>query len=458
MGIFGALTTAVSGLRSNSFALENISGNIANSQTTAFKRVDTTFTDLVGEVGSEPIAQTAGLVQSNARPTNDIQGDILAGQSDTSIAIDGDGYFVVQETVGEVDGQRLFTGFDVYTRRGDFTIDRDGYLVNAGGYYLKGLPLDPTTGNAAGSAPEVIQLENDFIPAVATTTVDYKGNLPETPATTTNLIDFANVLDDDGVADGSGTINSDVISTNEASFLEQSISGGSITTYDANGTPINLTFRWAKVDDIDTGAADQWRLFYQSDTSPTAGTDVTWTNTDVDYTFDATGTLLTPATAQATLTGVAVDGTTLGTVLFRHGTNGLTQTARANGTFDDNGITHNGYPSGQLQQIRFGSGGQINATYSNGRTVPIAEIPIVSFSADSALTRMDGGAFSATEASGPPQFGTTGTIVGNALESSNTDIAEEFSKLIITQQAYTANTRIVTTADEMLTEALNIVR
>ena len=457
MGIFGALTTAVSGLRANAFALENISGNIANSQTTAYKRVDTTFQDIVGAVGGDPTSQSAGLVQSKSRATNNQQGDILAGKDDTSIAIDGDGYFIVQESVGQTDGVTIFSGLDVYTRRGDFEIDKDGYLVNTGGYYLKGLDVDATTGNTVGSAPKVIQLQSDFIPAIATSTIEYTGNLPETPAVSTadGLVDFANVL---GGGGGAGLITDDVELADESNFLAQTISGGSLTTYDANGTPINLTFRWAKIADIDTPSpSDDWRLFYQSDSTTVTATDPTWTNTGTTYSFNASGNLIAPVGATATFP-VTVDGASLGTVTFNNGTSGLTQAARPDGLFDDNGTTHNGFPSGELAQIRFGSGGQINATYTNGRTIPIAEIPIVSFSADSRLARLSGGAFGQTQESGSPQFGGSGAIIGNALEASNTDIAEEFSKLIITQQAYTANTRIVTTADEMLTEALNIVR
>ncbi|MEM8812293.1 MAG: flagellar hook-basal body complex protein [Pseudomonadota bacterium] len=408
-----------------------------------------------GGAGAISKTQTAGLVTAFSRATNEEQGDILAGQSDTSIAIDGDGYFVIQEAVGQTDGQTVFSGVDLYTRRGDFSIDKDGFLVNGSGYYLKGFDVDPTTGNIVGSTPEVIQVQDDFLPATATTTITYQGNLPETPATSTALIDVANVL---GAGGGAGTAADSVQFQHQTTFLEQSISGGSVTTYDANGTPINVTFRWAKVDDIDTGAADQWRLFYQSDSTTTTAAATTWTNTGLDYTFDASGNLLTPAGGTSTITGLTVDGQSLGNVTFTHGTDGLTQTARASGTFDDNGISHNGFPSGELQQIRFGAGGQINATYTNGRTITIAEIPVVAFNADSALTRLDGGAFAQTAESGPPQFGTTAAIVGNALEASNTDIADEFSKLIITQQAYTANTRIVTTADEMLSETLNIIR
>jgi len=98
------------------------------------------------------------------------------------------------------------------------------------------------------------------------------------------------------------------------------------------------------------------------------------------------------------------------------------------------------------------------ASYSNGRAIDIAEIPLVSFLGENALKRLDGGAFEATTESGPAIFGASGSIVGSSLEGSNTDIADEFTKLIVTQQAYAANTRIVTTADQMLQETINMIR
>src|SRR5918994_2126153 len=91
MGIFGALTTAVTGMRAQAFALENVSGNIANSQTTAFKRVDTSFVDLIGD--STPSKQLAGNVTANSRSTNTVQGDIQTATISTFMAINGDGYF-----------------------------------------------------------------------------------------------------------------------------------------------------------------------------------------------------------------------------------------------------------------------------------------------------------------------------------------------------------------------------
>src|SRR5712675_2412934 len=145
MGIFGALTTAVTGMRAQSFALENISGNIANSQTTAYKREDTSFVDLIPD--NIPSKQLAGNVVANSRATNSVQGDIQNASVSTYMAINGQGFFVVEKPTGFTDNRPSFSGIDQYSRRGDFQIDKSGYLVNGAGYYLMGIPIDSTTGN-----------------------------------------------------------------------------------------------------------------------------------------------------------------------------------------------------------------------------------------------------------------------------------------------------------------------
>ena len=157
MGIFGALTTAVTGMRAQSFALENISGNIANSQTTAFKREDTSFVDLIPD--NIPSKQLAGNVIANSRSTNSVQGDIQNASVGTYMAINGQGFFVVEKPASFADNQPVFDGVDLYTRRGDFSTDKNGYLVNGAGYYLMGIPVDPTTGNLVGSVPTVAEVQ-----------------------------------------------------------------------------------------------------------------------------------------------------------------------------------------------------------------------------------------------------------------------------------------------------------
>ena len=181
MGIFGALNTAVAGMRAQSFSLENISGNIANSQTTAFKRMDTSFVDMIPDAAASQ--QLSGSVTSNSRMTNTVQGDIQSNSIGTFMAINGDGFFVVSKPSSFSDNQPVFGGIDNYTRRGDFQPDKSGFLVNGAGYYLMGIPIDATTGNLVGSVPQLLKFQNDFLPAQPTTQIQYRANLASYPST-----------------------------------------------------------------------------------------------------------------------------------------------------------------------------------------------------------------------------------------------------------------------------------
>ena len=182
MGIFDALTTAVGGLQAQSFALQNISGNISNSQTTGFKETDTSFDALVAAAAAGE--QTSGSVIAGSVATNTVQGSIQSATVATNMAINGNGYFVVAQPTSFSDNAPVFSGVDDYTRRGDFQENSGGYLVNGAGYYLMGIPVSPTTGNPVGSVPQVLQFSNNDIPAQETTQIQYEANLPSTPTTT----------------------------------------------------------------------------------------------------------------------------------------------------------------------------------------------------------------------------------------------------------------------------------
>jgi flagellar hook protein FlgE len=460
MGIFGAMTTAVGGLQAQAFALENISGNIANSQTTGFKRVDTSFSDLVASSSAK--RQTGGGVTALSRQTNNVQGDIQTAGVDTFMAIKGDGYFVVQKPSGFPDNQPVFVGVDLYTRRGDFELDKNGYLVNGAGYYLKALRIDATTGNTIGSVPEVLQFTNDFLPSQTTTIIQYRANLaslprtqsytaaPDTPGS--ELIVPGAFTGSNPLAAGDGTVEG----ADVAVFLEQSIAGGAITVYDSLGNEMNVQLRWAKTDSAATGGDDTWELFYLEN-SNAGPTDVAWRNVGQVYDFNASG-ILDPNIPAVTINALTINGVVIGDVILSHGASGVTQFADSNGVAKVNLLNQNGYAAGELQSIAVSDKGRIVASYSNGRAIEIAEIPLASFLGDNQLKRLDGGAFEATSESGPAIFGASGQIVGKSLEGSNTDIADEFTKLIVTQQAYAANTRIVTTADQMLQETINMIR
>jgi flagellar hook protein FlgE len=121
-------------------------------------------------------------------------------------------------------------------------------------------------------------------------------------------------------------------------------------------------------------------------------------------------------------------------------------------------LSQNGYGAGEFTSVAISDNGRVVASYSNGQQVELAQVVTANFNATNQLKRLDGGVFAATSESGEAIYSTDGGIIGSALESSNTDISEEFTKLIITQQAYAAGTRIVSTADQMLQEALNMVR
>jgi len=181
MGLFDALTTAVGGLQAQSFALQNISGNIANSQTTGFKETDTSFDALVSLAAAGQ--QTSGSVLSESVATNTVQGSIQSTPVSTNMAINGDGWFVVSKPTSFSDNQPVFSGVSDYTRRGDFQENQGGYLVNGAGYYLMGIPVSASTGNPLGSVPSVLQFSTNFVPAQPTTQIQYQANLASTPTT-----------------------------------------------------------------------------------------------------------------------------------------------------------------------------------------------------------------------------------------------------------------------------------
>ena len=229
-----------------------------------------------------------------------------------------------------------------------------------------------------------------------------------------------------------------------------------MTVYDANGTPANLQMRWAKTDSVANGGTDTWELFYQTNSTAT-GTQVAWQNAGTDFTFNSAGQLNPAVTSQA-LNNVTINGLSLGNLTIALPTGSLTQFASASGNPTVNSMQQNGYAAGQLQTIAVGNNGTITGTFSNGQNVALAEVPLVHFNSPNNLKSLDGGAYQVTADSGPALAGASGKIVGQSLEGSNTDIATEFTKLIVTQQAYSSNTKVITTANQMSQDLLNVIR
>lgn len=459
MGIYGAMTTAISGIAAQNFALENISGNIANSRSTGFKRVDTSFVDMVPDL--PPTRELSGTVAAISRNTVTDQGDFQASSVATNMAISGDGFFLVREKTGGTQAVPTFDSEIKFTRRGDFDTNSEGYLVNGAGNFLMGYGVDATTGAISSSIPLPLRVKTNSLPAKPTTSISYQANLPKTPFTTEytssnntagrELLSTASFLVPSGAT---------VAAQDDAAFQAMTIPGQTISVYDISGSPVSVQLRWGKTAN---GAPSSWSLYYQSNTTAT-GAATKWTRLDDAVQFDNAGSLTgvggvagaTKITAPFTVDGVATSP-----IVIDFGQNGLSQRTveTAPGSLNGIAISQDGYSTGTFVDIKVGEGGSIMASYSNNQTVAIARVPVATFMAPNLLKRADGGTFVSTVESGLPIINEAGVgIQGGTLEDSNTDIADEFSKMIITQQAYSANTRVVTTAQAMLQEVINIIR
>jgi flagellar hook protein FlgE len=140
------------------------------------------------------------------------------------------------------------------------------------------------------------------------------------------------------------------------------------------------------------------------------------------------------------------------------GAGGITQFSDPNGGAEVNQLIQNGFAAGSLQTVSVNEKGRLVGSYSNGRSLDLAEITLATFAGANFLKRLDGGAFEATDESGTALYNANGSVLASSLEGSNTDIADEFTKLIVTQQAYSANTRVISTSNDMVQDLLNMLR
>jgi flagellar hook protein FlgE len=250
--------------------------------------------------------------------------------------------------------------------------------------------------------------------------------------------------------------NGTVIADDVQTFTNESVSGGSVTAYDSTGNPVDIQLRWAKTDSVAVGGTDTWQLFYQSNSNAT-GTQSAWQNVGTTFKFNSSGQM-NPPLSSLTLPNLTVNGDSLGSVQLVFGSNGLTQFADTSGTAQVNEFQQNGFAAGKLQSVAVNSQNRVVGTFSNGQNIPLAEVTLANFSGQDGLQALNGGAYAATQDSGPPLFSGTGQIVGNSVEASNVDIATQFSHMIVAQQAYSASAKVMTTANQMMQSLLAVVQ
>jgi flagellar hook protein FlgE len=438
MSLFGAMNTAISGLTAQSSAFGNISDNVANSQTVGFKRVDTNFIDYL--TTSSASQNAPGSVVARPDYVNNVQGAITQTDNPLGIAIAGQGFFAVSQQTGQVSNVPVFNPQQFYTRAGDFQMNKNGYLVNSAGQFLNGWPVD-AKGLVNQSALAQIHVTQTVYNPQATTNVTLSANLPATPAANTPI------TSDIDVYDSLGTMH-----TVNLAWTQVAATGTDLAHWN-----VGISYAGAN-EAIQTGSANVF--FGTSGADPGTIGGVATPQGVVNGVSPA----WTDENQQSYLTFAADFGTGAATNIQLNlgtygGSDGVTQYAGTQ--YSLRGLTQDGVPPGSFSSITTQTNGNIVVNYDNGQSRVIAQVPLITFNDPNQLQRQDGQSFTATTESGTPLAEAAGTngagnLVTESIESSNVDIATEFTKLIVAQQAYSANTKMVTTADQMLQQTINM--
>jgi len=411
IGVFGAMISSVTGLVAQSQALGIIADNISNVNTVGYKTTRSNFSTLVTDISAT--SYSPGGVRSIPYTEVDAQGLLEASTSITDLAVQGAGFFAVSSNPTAGQGELL------YTRAGSFTFDQNGDMKNVAGLYLQGWSI--VNGVQQGSSIsqlQTINLTNLSVAAQATSTIDISANFDATAAV-------------------NDTFNTD------------------LTITDSLGASHLARVTWTK------SAANQWTPTISSPT----GSIGTISIASGPVVFNpANGTLSSPSTLAITTSNFNSGATAPTSVTLNVGTvgsaDGLTQFA---GFYDVSSISDNGLATGTLTGLAISEQGVVKALFGNGQELDIYRIPLVTFKSPNGLETRDGNAYSITDRSGDPTphnplSGGAGSLNSSTLESSTTDLGSEFTKMIITQRAYSAATRAITTADEMLEDLLRIIR
>jgi flagellar hook protein FlgE len=409
------MSSALSGLRNHQVMLDVVGNDIANVSTIGFKSSSTVFSDVLTQTlngASAPGAQTGGTnpaqIGLGSRLAATIQsfsqGAIQRTGRTTDLAIQGDGFFVVN-----TNGQNL------YTRAGAFTLDASGNLTTPDGGLVQGWRADATGAVNTNTAVGSVQIRvGDLLPPSQTTSVTLGGNLSADAAVGT-------------------------------------VSTLAVTTYDDQGTgiPLNLTFT--------KSAANEWTV------TATAGDPaVAVPMTDNVLTFDGAGELISPADFDMNIAGGAIAGMTNPISLSLGAAAQPGRMTQFAGSASASITEQNGSSAGSLQSFNVAPDGTIVGSYSNGRTRTIGQVAMAVFTNPGGLERV-AGSWRETPNSGLAQVGVAGSggrglLSAGTLEMSNVDLAEEFTRLIVAQRGFQGNARVVTTADEILQEVVNLRR
>jgi flagellar hook protein FlgE len=417
-----ALFSAIAGLQNHITMMDVVGNNIANVNTQGFKASRVTFQDMLTQNIAGASAPTADRGGTNPQQvglgmkiggidTIQTQGSLQSTGRNTDLAIQGQAMFIVKN------GQQQY-----YTRDGGFDVSVSGELVNpTNGFKVQGWRAD-----TAGAVDSTQPLGSILIP--------YGQSIAAQPSTKVTL---------------AGNVDSRVAAA--ASFST------TISVFDSLGASHPIELKFTK-----NVAVNTWDATLAS-TDPTVDVAGSAVNAaDTPLTFDATGKITNPVLGSPLRVSVALVAGAAATspIAFDVNTDGLTQFAAAgqvSTTFND------GYSAGALVSFSVGPGGDISGIFSNGTTRPIGQLALGLFTNPGGLQRAGSNNWQETANSGSPIVGTPGTggrgsVGAGVLEGSNTDLAREFTNVVIAQRGFQASSKIITTADTMLNDLVQMIR
>jgi flagellar hook protein FlgE len=400
-------------LNSSSLGIRNVGNNLSNSNTIGYKATNLFFEEL--RAATSGGAEAGQGVQPTSTQQVWSQGNVQQSQLSTDMAIRGGGFFVVGDGVSG----------EFYTRAGNFSLDSEGKLVTSDGMYVLGYPTDVTTGE--------INTNTNLVP------LDLKPG-KVLPAVDSSLVRFTTNLNADAAT-------GETFST-------------TVKIYDSLGVGHPVTVKFTK-----TSTAGTWDYEMsvpdESVAGGGAGAGVLSTG---QLTFTSDGLLSTPA---ADVTGITFNPSSgASAVTFSWELRDQLDASKAFMTqyqlpSSTSQAYQNGKGAGTLSEMLVRSDGVIEGIFSNGETAPLGQVGMALFTSPQNLVRTGNNLYARTTLSGEPTIGTPdtggrGNIQGNALELSNVDIAEEFIKMILFQRAYQANSKVITTADQITQQAIQL--
>jgi flagellar hook protein FlgE len=422
--MFTSFSTALSALSATSTAIDVVGNNLANLNTPGFKTSQVCFRDLVTQSLGAGLGETqVGFGTGQPLTVRQFtQGAIQTTNGVLDAAIQGDGFFVLKNEAGAT----------LYTRAGNFQADKSGYLLTTTGDSVQGwTTIDPVTGKLNTNGPT----GNIIVPV---------GSLKPPMSTTRFTVDLN--LNSSAAADATSAFSTPM------------------TVYDTLGNSHVLTLKFEK-----TGA-NQWtyQVSIPGDQAAggTAGAPFDISGAGGTLTFDSMGQLTDPAAGSpiafdiAGLSDGAADMHITWDPYTDAGAGRITQFGQPSAPSAN---SQNGSPAAQLVRVGVADGGRVLAQYSNGDQVVVGQVAMASIRNPDTLLAAGNNAFQLSARTATPSIGTPGTggrgqVVGGSVEASTVDIAQEFTNLIVYQRGYEANSRVVTTADTLSQDTINLIR